>query len=227
MLIVGTVVTLIVTTAGMVSTTYVQFLKGSLLVIFSFILVIMILNRGLKVDMQHEHHKNHELKILGPFDDATISDPTALGFNNSEVIKNDGVWKGKAFLRILDSQSKQISYWKIDKSKSDNGSFYLYETQTVLSNSKTGGKPLVNGLPKGKGSQEGDLWAVGSITKLPGNAKETGPLGPLDFIRTIQESEIILWSNDKIKLDDDSTLTIYFPKPTQEGMFLAPETIHH
>lgn len=96
-LIVGTVVTLIVTTAGMVSTTYVQFLKGSLLVIFSFILVIMILNRGLKVDMQHEHHKNHELKILGPFDDATISDPTALGFNNSEVIKNDGVWKGRRF----------------------------------------------------------------------------------------------------------------------------------
>src|SRR5262245_41694487 len=44
---VGTVVVLIVVTAGMVSTTYVQFLKGSLLVFFSTILTILILNRGL------------------------------------------------------------------------------------------------------------------------------------------------------------------------------------
>jgi cation/acetate symporter len=221
-LIVGTVVTLIVTTAGMVSTTYVQFLKGSLLVIFSFILVVMILNRGLKVDMQHDHHKHHELKILGPFKEGNVSDPIALGFANSEVIKSEGIWKGKPFVRVLDAQSKQTSYWKIEKSKSDAGEFYLYETQTILSNPKVGGKPLVNGLPKGKGTEEGDLWAVGSITKLPGNVKETGPLGPLDFIRTIQESEIILWGNDKIKFDDDSTLTIYFPKPTLGKDVLSP-----
>src|SRR5689334_15556902 len=46
-LIVGAVVVLIVTTAGMVSTTYVQFIKGSLLVFFSAILTVMILNRGI------------------------------------------------------------------------------------------------------------------------------------------------------------------------------------
>ncbi|MCA9098497.1 MAG: cation acetate symporter, partial [Planctomycetaceae bacterium] len=38
--LVGTVVILIVVTAGMVSTTWVQFIKGSLLVVFSFILTI-------------------------------------------------------------------------------------------------------------------------------------------------------------------------------------------
>src|SRR5690606_30055794 len=42
---VGTIVILIVVTAGMVSTTWVQFLKGSLLVIFSAVLTLMILNR--------------------------------------------------------------------------------------------------------------------------------------------------------------------------------------
>src|SRR5262245_63749396 len=47
---VGAVVMLIVVTAGMVSTTYVQFLKGSLLVVFSAILTVMILNRGLSSD---------------------------------------------------------------------------------------------------------------------------------------------------------------------------------
>jgi cation/acetate symporter len=45
---VGAVVVVIVMTAGMASTTYVQFLKGGLLVLFSFILSILILNRGFK-----------------------------------------------------------------------------------------------------------------------------------------------------------------------------------
>ena len=49
-LIVGTVVILIVVTAGMVSTTWVQFLKGSLLVVFSALLTWMILERGFKVE---------------------------------------------------------------------------------------------------------------------------------------------------------------------------------
>jgi cation/acetate symporter len=47
-LIVGAVVVLIVVTAGMVSTTYVQFLKGSLLVVFCTVLTGMILHRGLE-----------------------------------------------------------------------------------------------------------------------------------------------------------------------------------
>ena len=45
--IVGVVVIMIVVTAGMVSTTWVQFLKGSLLVIFSAVLTVMLLQRGL------------------------------------------------------------------------------------------------------------------------------------------------------------------------------------
>ena len=34
-------------TAGMVSTTWVQFIKGSLLVIFCFVLTVLILGKGL------------------------------------------------------------------------------------------------------------------------------------------------------------------------------------
>ncbi len=44
--LVGAVVILIVVTAGMVSTTWVQFIKGSLLVAFSAVLTVMILARG-------------------------------------------------------------------------------------------------------------------------------------------------------------------------------------
>src|ERR1043165_5924675 len=53
--LVGVTVILIVVTAGMVSTTYVQFIKGSLLVIFCCILTVMILRRGLNVDPESAH----------------------------------------------------------------------------------------------------------------------------------------------------------------------------
>ncbi|MBL9150085.1 MAG: cation acetate symporter [Phycisphaerae bacterium] len=48
-LLVGVTVTLIVVTAGMVSTTWVQFIKGALLLIFCAVLVGLILDRGLAV----------------------------------------------------------------------------------------------------------------------------------------------------------------------------------
>ena len=49
-ILVGVAVTLIVVTAGMVSTTWVQFIKGSLLVFFCGVLTSMILSRGLTVN---------------------------------------------------------------------------------------------------------------------------------------------------------------------------------
>src|SRR6202000_462158 len=47
-LIVGTVVIIIVATAGMVSTTWVQFVKGSMLVIFCTVLVVAVLAGGVR-----------------------------------------------------------------------------------------------------------------------------------------------------------------------------------
>ena len=49
-ILVGVAVTLIVVTAGMVSTTWVQFIKGSLLVFFCGVLTVLILDRGLAVN---------------------------------------------------------------------------------------------------------------------------------------------------------------------------------
>lgn len=48
-ILVGVVVTIIVATAGMVSTTWVQFLKGGLLLLFCTMLVGLVLNRGFEV----------------------------------------------------------------------------------------------------------------------------------------------------------------------------------
>src|SRR6186997_3370947 len=57
---VGVVVILIVVTAGMVSTTWVQFIKGALLVAFCTVLVGMILNRGLTTEPVHANLQSDE-----------------------------------------------------------------------------------------------------------------------------------------------------------------------
>src|SRR5829696_1367819 len=62
-LIVGTVVTLIVVTAGMVSTTWVQFIKGSLLVVFCLLLTVLILNRGLQVDAKSNESLTQTVEV--------------------------------------------------------------------------------------------------------------------------------------------------------------------
>lgn len=149
-LLVGSVVVLIVVTAGMVSTTYVQFIKGSLLVFFSTILTVMILNRGLTVDDSPE------------------------------------------------SMEKQ--------------------TLTVTKD----GKRLVNGIPQGLGPEQADLRPVGHVTRLPGGVSKTGPLGPLEFLRTLQDSDVVLWGSDKKINDDGSTTTTYFPKVTPGSEVLRP-----
>ena len=65
--LVGAVVIMIVATAGMASTTYVQFLKGTLLlIVFSLVLVILVLNKGLftseygkRLDVERRRPRRH------------------------------------------------------------------------------------------------------------------------------------------------------------------------
>lgn len=61
--LVGAVVVFIVVTAGMVSTTYVQFLKGGLLVIFSLMLTVLILYRGLNTTPENELGKTQIIEV--------------------------------------------------------------------------------------------------------------------------------------------------------------------
>ena len=117
---VGVVVTLIVVTAGMVSTTWVQFIKGGLLVIFCAILTVMILGRGLSV------------------------------------------------------------------------------------------------------VEDSDTTRFGVIEKLPDGKLTTGPLGPLAYIRTLEQSTIRMWTSEKITQEDGSTKTIFSPKSVLGKDLLVP-----
>ena len=100
-LLVGVVVTTIVVTAGMVSTTWVQFIKGSLLVLFCFVLTILILQRGLVVDGG---------AAQSPF----ASKPAAeiLGRAGIDVLPKTGAWAGKPYTRLQDHASGRVEVWR-------------------------------------------------------------------------------------------------------------------
>ncbi len=153
--IVGAVVIVIVVTAGMVSTTYVQFLKGGLLIFFSLILTAMILYRGLSV-----------------------------GANTPD---------GKP----------------------------LMTEQSVAVNSS--GQKLINGLPQGKGPGKAELPTVGHVASLPNGQTSTGPIGPIRFLSTIQQSEFVLWRKSPATVDDNGTKTeVYKPKIVSGKDVMSP-----
>ncbi len=80
--IVGAVVVFIVVTAGMVSTTYVQFLKGGLLVIFSFLLTVLILYRGLNTTPANELGKTQVIEVR---DGKRFVNDVPIGFGPGET----------------------------------------------------------------------------------------------------------------------------------------------
>lgn len=218
-LMVGTIVILIVVTAGMVSTTYVQFLKGSLLVIFSTVLTVLILQRGLTTDPENNGQPIHHFEIFGPAASNDIENwRTELGLSEQDSLipMTQGPWEDKGILKL--SQADKTSYWKLTKEADDQ--YFLSETQYKLQTKE--GSILINGLPQGTGEGETDFYPVGRISKLPGDESETGALGPAEFLSTLRESEIILWGSETIKETDGSALTIYFPKPTSGKKVLSP-----
>lgn len=156
-LIVGVVVITIVVTAGMVSTTWVQFIKGSLLVFFCAILTVCILQRGFVVTPE-------------------------------------------------DKQEQRV---------------------TVLTSPDGVKKTFVNGLPQGRGVGEGDLEPVGHVRRLPGDVAKTGPLGPLEYLSVLGQSDIEVWRQDPKKITEKtpegtSVTTVYRAQVKPGSELLVP-----
>lgn len=223
--IVGVTVILIVVTAGMVSTTWVQFIKGTLLVIFSAILTVMLLARGFTTATGG--NDEYSFRTFGPMSEE-LDEVAIAGQLNASVVQPDGAWadtKVKGYVRFKDNETNRISTWSY---RSPNSSYivkgmaevFLDEAQTVGEDSD--GNVLVNGEIKGTKEGEPELHPVGHISKLPGGVDKTGPVGPLSFFSTLQESEVVLWGSEKVKEADGTTTTVYFQKPTPGSQVLRP-----
>jgi cation/acetate symporter len=215
--IVGIVVVFIVVTAGMVSTTWVQFIKGSLLVVFCLVLTIMILRRGLSVG-------NEQLKV-----------PAEKALDGAETIVDaTGGWKGKPYLRAKYADGTTRT-WRVlpppgvttygDVSFSNvealvASSVEVSEAQTLTAT--PAGARLVNGLPQGDAPGQADLRPVGSVARLPSGQSATGPLGPVEYVATLQKSDVVTWTSEAIKEVDGSITTVYYPRVTAGESLLQP-----
>ncbi len=222
-LLVGTTVILIVVLAGMVSTTWVQFLKGSLLVIFSAILTVMILFRGFQT--QDGGGDGYELGSLGPVskNDLVAELKRLPELNNPTVEELEGGENDVRLVRIRDEGADVATIWSVQETDGSD-QVTLLEAQTLTKTAR--GMRLVNGRPKGTKKGEPELHPVGHISRLPGGKTQTGPLGPLSFFSTLQESEVVLWGSRKLKEADEETdgseTTVYYQKPTRGSHVLRP-----
>ncbi|MHB1310244.1 MAG: solute symporter family protein, partial [Limisphaerales bacterium] len=205
-IVVGLIVTLIVTTAGMVSTTWVQFIKGGLLVLLCAFITVLLLVRG--VTTKPTDANGREVRIL----QRDLLEAQVTNAPGAVVLPEDGAWQGRPYLRVKHADGV-VTAWRREGDR-------LAEAQT-LTVQKDGGK-RVNGLPRGKGAGEADLAPVGYLSKLPGGVEKTGPQSPFGFLRTMQQSEVILWGSDKIAEADGGVTTVYYQKPTAGSDFMAP-----
>ena len=205
---VGVVVITIVVTAGMVSTTWVQFLKGSLLVIFSTVLVVMLLQGGLKTD-------ETAFQTIGPL---TADQLQQSSIEGREVVPADDGWEEFDFVRLKAVEGAGFDVFHVDDVP-DSEEKLLRQGQSVT---VTGDETFIDGAPKGRGEGDRQLKPVGHLSKLPDGEKETGPLGPISFLTTMGESEVMLWGSETIRHSDDSKTTVYYQKPTDGARVLRP-----
>lgn len=212
---VGTVVIIIVVTAGMVSTTWVQFLKGSLLVIFSALLTWMILDRGFEV--REGGADGHAFRVLGPLEMDEIPEVVSqVEAGVTGTLINMEAAK-VPFVRI-NRENSPPEYWTIDNN--GDGTVMLRETQTLQMFED--GRILVNGQPKGTKKGEPELHPTGHLVSLPDGKTETGPLGLATFFSTLQNSTVVLWGSFDLKIEGEPDTRVFYQKPTPGSHVLRP-----
>jgi cation/acetate symporter len=84
------------------------------------------------------------------------------------------------------------------------------------------GRREVNGVEQSSESTTDGLRPVGHLSRLPDGRSATGPVGPIEFLRTIQQSEVVLWSTSTTTEADGTKRTVYSPKPTPGSEVLSP-----
>lgn len=211
-LLVGAIVIVIVASAGMASTTYVQFLKGGLLIVLSLVLTFFILKNGLTTTPDFKGSSSHYTfmqltpqlaadKVIG------VSDP------EWEVVSQQNV-NDKKFVKL--SRENGVERW-FEWIKEEE-QHLLKEALSVTQ--QVDGPTLYNGEPK----ENGQFYQVGHLSKIMVNGKQvhhTGSVGPFEFLSTLQQSEIVRFLQVKFT-DGPDEVSLYYQEPTSGETFMLP-----
>ncbi len=207
---VGVIVIVIVTLAGMTSTTYVQFLKGTMLIVFSLVLVFLVLSRGISTAPDQGGEKPYHQFITLKATDTTqgavkVEDASYL------VVKDFVDGKGLHFVKLAKDGVESV--WKIDDKTKQ-----LTETQfiAVLKDGTT----LYNGQPK----EEDAFYSVGNMSEIIEDGvkvEKTKTLDPFSFIETIKNGTVLRWSKTVVS-DETGKMTIYHQVSTSGREVVSP-----
>ncbi len=209
-LIVGIIVIVIVATAGMTSTTYVQFLKGGLLVILSTVLVIAVLNQGVAVNK--EHPTAHELITLNATVDAD-GNVIAVDDASYEIVSQ----RQQGNIQLVRLQQDGIqTWWSV--SATEGGAV---ELQEALSRTTTAdGTLLYNGAPQA----ERRFFQVGSFANLVVDGEEVDSLeqvGAFQFLAAIQQSNVTRFIPVTFE-DAGERITVWYQTVTPGERLMRP-----
>lgn len=209
--IVGSIVIFIVATAGMTSTTYVQFIKGGLLVVFSTILTIYILNNGLNLSPNKEYHKFDKVEAI-------VSSENQISVANPNYMLESTQTAGNmVFVKL---QKEGLNYWyKLNVS----GEKAVLDEMLYTSETADGTK-IYNGAPK----SEAKFYQVGHLSKIIVDGEEvdqTGPVGPFKFLSTLENSEVIRFSKNTF-YDGNDKVTVWYQQATSGADVMKPGLLY-
>ncbi len=192
---VGTIVILIVATAGMTSTTFVQFMKGGLLIIFSTVLVGLLLWNGFATKPSEKYH---EFKPL----------PVTLSDTGEVVAVEDPAYQivgqttagGRQYVKL--DNGGVISWWSLG---TRDGQPVLNEALSVVTTAD--GKTLYNGGP----IEEERFFQVGHFNRLVVDGEEVDSvkhLNPVSFLTIVSNSEVVRFTKKSFTYEGES-VTLY------------------
>jgi cation/acetate symporter len=198
---VGAIVITIVATAGMASTTYVQFLKGALLIIFSTVLVGAVLLRGLSTQPdQAGKVPFYEYTQLSATSTGATIEVTEPGY---AVLEQQAV-KGAGVFLLLRHEGVD-TWWAVAEQE---GMITLNETQSVVV--KADGR-WINGAPA---SETNQLRQVGNLERINGETEaNTGSISPLAFLAalTSKDTTVQSWKTANFVDSAGQKVTVYYP----------------
>ena len=211
-LMVGAIVITIVATAGMASTTYVQFLKGSLLIIFSTVLVGAVVIRGLST--QPDQGGKVPFYAYSSLEATRTAEQITVSETGWEVLEKVDAGGGLEFVKL--SHDGVETWWSL--SEKDN-QLVLNESQYEVN--KADGK-WINGAPA---TDDNQLRQVGNLEKIDGKTGiQTGPLSIFEFIAILSDKDTVVrtWKNASFDNQAGEKVTVYYPKFVTGDKIMRP-----
>jgi cation/acetate symporter len=196
----------------MTSTTYVQFLKGGLLIVFSLVVTIALLVRGLSTKPDQggkvPFHAYAEL-VATTVEGKMVPADAAYTMVEAKVVKDH------TFVKL--SNGGKTSWWM---QAEKDGKTFLKECQWEA---QLPGQPKVmNGEPGAK------LRQVGTLVAINGDASpeaKTGSVGPFGFLAKIgaKDTKVQQWKiSPKFKDASGAEVSVHYPYTTTGNKILRP-----